>query len=121
MNLSGRVRELPRLSSIRGILASPLYPAVPQVLAGILFVLIVLYAFLGPAMGENNLAVVATWQLWWLLLPFSFLFLGRLWCTVCPIGAVNGLTEKIPFPLRRLPGALLKRVDSWTMGSLFLN
>ena len=120
MILSSRTRAISRASWPRSILRSPLYPVALQVAAGLLFILIYAYAFFGPAMGENNLAVVATWQLWWLLLPFSFLFLGRLWCTVCPIGAVNGLSEKVPFRWRKMPGALLRRSDAWIMGSLFL-
>lgn len=116
----GRLAGLPRFSFTRDILGSRLYPLTLQIVAGVVFVLVLLYAFLGPPMGENNFAVVVTWQLWWLLLPLSFPFLGRFWCGVCPVGAASELAQKVPVPGRLMPGAFLETGGAWIMGFLFL-
>ncbi|MBF8267630.1 MAG: hypothetical protein HW388_1138 [Dehalococcoidia bacterium] len=109
-----------RLSFFNSILASRLYPLVFQILSGAMFALVLLYAFLGPPLGEDNFAVVVTWRLWWLLLPLSFFLFGRLWCGVCPVGAVSDLAQKAPAPKRRIAGDFLKKGGPWIMGSLFL-
>lgn len=83
-------------------------------------ILVFVFALVGPPMGENNFAVVVTWKLWWLMLPLSFLFLGRLWCSICPVGAVTALSQKIPFQGRREPGPVLAKYGTWIMGGLFL-
>ena len=111
---------MPLLSFANAIFRSRLYPVAFQVIFGVVFGLVLLYAFFGPPMGENNFAVAVTWRLWWLALPFSFLLFGRLWCGVCPVGALSDLAQKAPVPGRRMPGAFLKEGGSWIMGLLFL-
>lgn len=112
--------DLFQLPLLRGVFLSRAYPLIPQAIALVLFALIIIYGFVGTPMGEDNFAVVATWRLWWLLLPFSFLLFGRLWCGVCPIGAVNGAAEKAPIPWRTSPGPFLRRYGAWIMGLFFL-
>ena len=70
--------DLFRFPLVKRIFSNRAYPLALQVASGLVFVAIILSGFLGPPHGEDNLAVVVTWMLWWLLLPFSFVFLGRL-------------------------------------------
>jgi ferredoxin len=63
--------------------------------------------------------VVVTWMLWWLLLPFSFLFLARLWCGICPLGAAVDLIQKALDYQRKLPGLLLRKSSAWIAGTSF--
>lgn len=112
--------DLLRFSPVRRLFASPTYPLAFQILSLAVLLLVFIFAWIGPPMGENNFAVVVTWKLWWLTLPLSFVFFGRLWCGVCPIGAVAASAQRIPFPGRRDPGQVLVRYGTWIMGALFL-
>lgn len=60
-------------------------------------------------------------MLWWLLLPFSFIFLARLWCGVCPLGAISDTVQKVFSYRRRPPGLLLKKYGVWIAGGSFLS
>jgi ferredoxin len=85
-----------------------------------LFVLIVAFSFAGTIKGGENLATVVTWGLWWTLIPFSFILLGRVWCAVCPITAVSDYLQRWLGGWGRLPGRFLKRYGVWIMSLSFL-
>ena len=105
---AGASFDLFRLPLFKTILSSRAYPVSLQVASSIVFAAIILYGFLGPPHGEDNFAVVVTWMLWWLLLPFSFVFLGRLWCGVCPLGGMSDAVQKVFAYKRRAPGLFLR-------------
>ena len=63
-----------------------------------------------------NFATVISWLVWWPMLAISYLLVGRVWCAVCPMGALSdilhrriGLNLKAPelFKKRWLVAALL--------------
>lgn len=53
----------------------------------------------------TNLATYFFWVLWMMGVVFIALFFGRAWCTVCPLGWLNGLFARIGLKLP-LPAAL---------------
>jgi ferredoxin len=80
-----------------------------SVQAGIaaLIALIILSGAAGNQRADANIAIVLTWGLWEPALVISTFFAGRLWCSVCPIGAASswldrtvGLRRKVPRFLR---------------------
>jgi len=52
-----------------------------------------------------NLANYFFWVLWIMLVVFVALLFGRAWCTVCPLGWLNGLLARVGLK-RELPGWL---------------
>ncbi len=100
--------------------SSRFYPSVFQIGASLVFTAIIIYGFLGPPHGEDNFAVVVTWMLWWLLLPFSFVLLARSWCGVCPLGAAGDLVQRVFAFQRRVPGLWLRKGGVWIAGLSFL-
>jgi transcriptional regulator with AAA-type ATPase domain/polyferredoxin len=48
------------------------------------------------------LVLLLTWKIWWPLLLLSLLFAGRVWCGVCPVFTIAGITQRwqrsIPIP-----------------------
>ena len=42
-----------------------------------------------------NFGTVFTWVVWWGALLLSFVFLGRAWCLVCPIGAAGEWVQRL--------------------------
>lgn len=50
------------------------------------FLLAILAGWLGTPVGNRNFAIVAVWIAWWaVLILVAVPFLGRAWCSVCPI------------------------------------
>ena len=39
-------------------------------------------------------ATAFVWDIWHPLLAFTILFIGRFWCSVCPLGAIHGLVSR---------------------------
>src|SRR3990172_4236348 len=71
------------------ILSNPLYPRLPQTIFLIVFVFALSALLWGPDSPQENFGSVMIWILWWPLIPLSFVFLGRIWCALCPWGALS--------------------------------
>jgi polyferredoxin len=97
------------------VLRHPRYPwAVRWFLIGFL-ILLIYSAFFGPNDARLNFATVMSWLVWWPLLAVSYLFLGRAWCAVCPMGALSDLVHRKLGLNRKAPGVLKKR---WLVATL---
>ena len=55
----------------------------------VLFTLVVVIGIWGTQVPSENFATMLIWVYWWSLVVFSFVFVGRIWCMVCPLGAVG--------------------------------
>ena len=53
----------------------------------------------------TNLATYGLWVLWLMAVVFVALLFGRLWCSFCPLGWLNGIVARIGLQLR-LPNGL---------------
>jgi polyferredoxin len=75
-----------------------------------IFILVIIVGIWGTQEPSQNLATMLIWVYWWSLVIFSFIFVGRIWCMVCPLGAagewtnrrVGTLNRKWPRALRNL-------------------
>lgn len=106
-----------RIDWIRKFLASRIFPRVPQVIIGCVFILTVLFLFFGPANAESNLGLTLGWYIGWPLLFFSFFFLARTWCSVCSFAVPGTLLQNIVKPTRKTP-EFIKKYSGWIMGIL---
>lgn len=76
------------------LLKNPLFPWVGRwMLIGFLVVL-TYAAFFGPSDPRLNFATVMSWVVWWPLLAISYLVVGRVWCAVCPMGALSDIIHR---------------------------
>ena len=73
----------------RKILGSKLYPRLPQALVLYIFFYIIFALLWGPDDTATNFGLVSIWILWWPLIPLTFVLLGRVWCALCPWGAIT--------------------------------
>lgn len=98
------------------LLIHPFFPWLGRWFAIGMFVLLTYAAFFGPRDPRLNFATVISWLVWWPMLAISYLLVGRVWCAVCPMGALSdilqrriGLNLKAPelFKKRWLVAALL--------------
>jgi hypothetical protein len=62
--------------------------------------------------AKTNLVNLAIWGLWWPLMVWTAVLLGRVWCVACPLEFVSSTAEnlgrKIGFTQRPLPGWLAR-------------
>ncbi len=112
-------RAMVELRALTRLLGAWWYPRVFQIAALVALAFIFYFAFTGNPHGENNLATVLTWRVWWALLPLSLLLFGKLWCAICPLAVLSDLTQKFA-PLRRVTPRWLREHGAWVMLILFV-
>jgi transcriptional regulator with AAA-type ATPase domain/polyferredoxin len=83
-----------RQDSIRAFFTSRLYPWGLQAVMATIFSIIFVLAFLGSQKPGQNISLVLVWGLWWPLFTISWFVGARIWCAICPMGAVNDLLNR---------------------------
>lgn|GEM_PF-6616568 len=86
--------------SMNALLLSRWFPTAFQILFVIAMVAFSYLALQPIRRAETNPATAAIWTVWWPLLPFTVFFLGRLWCALCPAGAMGDWVQRL-FPTTR--------------------
>lgn len=95
--------NLLKLDQIRNIFASKLYPVGIQVLTAGFFSLLFFFAFMGNQSPDANVTLLLVWALWWPMLAISWFFGARIWCSICPMGAVNDLLNRFCSMKKKVP------------------
>jgi len=65
---------------------------------------------------NTNAANLIVWSYWWPMVILSAVFLGRVWCTVCPMELVTSLASKVG--LKREPPAFLR--SGWVITGFYI-
>jgi polyferredoxin len=65
---------------------------------------------------NTNEANLIVWSYWWPLIILSAIFLGRVWCTVCPMELVTSLASKVG--LKRHPPVFLR--SGWAITIFYI-
>ncbi|MBN1974376.1 MAG: 4Fe-4S binding protein [Sedimentisphaerales bacterium] len=95
--------NLLKIKYIGGLFRASWFPLVPQMVMLIVFILLVAGG-LGVTASDpdliyrlryTNLANLIVWSYWWPLIIIAAIFLGRLWCTVCPVELITYYAGKI--------------------------
>ncbi|MGB3211718.1 MAG: sigma 54-interacting transcriptional regulator [Desulforhopalus sp.] len=109
--------NLLRLGWMQKFLSSWVFPRVPQVVIGCVFLLTILFLFFGPSNPQSNIGLTLGWYVGWPLLFFSFFFLARTWCSVCSFAVPGTLLQNIVKPTRKTP-IFIKNNSGWIMAVL---
>lgn len=88
-----------------------------QVVLLIGFIVLIYLAFFDIQDGGRNLSTKLVWTIWWAAVIFTFVLVGRLWCYMCPVGAVSEWTSRAVKSDRKIPRALR---NVWIANLLFL-
>lgn len=116
---SNSPRNLLDSKLLKGFIKSKWYPVVFQIPAVFVFGLIMYLLLLGPAEIEDNFGSALTWILWWPLIPFFFLLIGRFWCAVCPFATISDWVQKLVGLKRPIP-RWLKKYGVWIIDAFFI-
>jgi polyferredoxin len=75
----------------------------------LVFILIIIAGLFDIQQGDRNIATLLMWTIWWAAIIFTFVFVGRVWCMMCPFGAVQdwlgrlfSLNRDFPKPVRNI-------------------
>lgn len=103
--------DLGRFTFVR-YLTSPRVLAVMRALVAVVFAAIVAASLLRSGTPAGSFANALTWGLWEPALFVLFLFVGRVWCTICPLSTAGRLAARIG-NFDRPPGAWIKNYSGW--------
>ena len=106
--------DIPAVKSI--FRARYFQPSIQLVLLLFLFILIFL-AFFDIQDSARNLSVIIIWTIWWAGIIFTFVLAGRLWCFMCPVGAISEWMSRVFKPRWIYPENLQ---NMWLANTLFI-
>lgn len=86
--------NLLKVPAVLQILKSRYYPKAAHLLTIPFFGLIIGLGLFGPQEPDRNAMLILTWAFWEPILILGILFAGRIWCSVCPMGAMGSLTQQ---------------------------
>jgi polyferredoxin len=67
---------------------------------------LIILAFMDVQDSGKNLSTILIWTIWWAGIIFTFVLVGRMWCLMCPVGAVSEWSSRIFKPHRIFPAKL---------------
>jgi len=80
--------DLLRIPLINRLMKHRAFQFALQLPNALIFLLVIVAGIWGTQLGDKNFATVITWLVWWAVIIFTFLFLSRTWCMVCPLVSV---------------------------------
>jgi DNA-binding NtrC family response regulator len=101
--------NLLQFSKIKAFFKSRFYPVGLQIITASVFSLIFILAFLGSRSPDSNVTVLLVWAMWWPMLTVSWFVGARIWCSVCPMGAVNDLFNRVGTKKFKVPAFIRNR------------
>lgn len=112
--------DLLSFTPVRNLFQSRRYPEAAHFVTVPFIALIIGLGLFGPQEPERNLALPLTWGFWEPTLVVGALFAGRLWCSVCPLGAISVMVRKIAGLKRTVPSWIRNRGFLFTAAGIAL-
>ncbi len=112
--------NLMQVSEVGGMLKSKAFPTAVQLSIAPFIALIIALGFLGSQSSTKNIILILVWGFWEPLVVVSSLFAARIWCAVCPVGALSGLLSKLTGLKKRVPLFIRKHGYYFSSGGLAL-
>ena len=93
---SENYRDIIKQSSVLKFLVTSRWPQIILILVALgLVYIVILTTFFGTKMSGRNLGVLLMWAIWlFLLIAIMTPFLGRIWCTICPLPFFGDLFQR---------------------------
>lgn len=86
--------NLLKVPAVLRVLRSRYYPRAAHLLTIPFAALIIGLGLFGPREPDRNAMLILTWAFWEPALILGVVFAGRMWCSVCPMGAIGSLTQQ---------------------------
>ena len=106
--------DISKNSLFKNILKAKYFPFSLQIIMLIVFILLIIGGIgistsdsaFAKILRNTNLANLIVWSFWWPLIIYFSIFMGRIWCMVCPVELINsgasiiGLRKNFPSSLQ---------------------
>ena len=86
--------NLLQYAPVMKLFKSRLYPRAGILVTAPFIALLIGLGLFGAQEPDRNIALILTWGLWEPMLIMSAFFAARMWCSVCPVGALSGLVRR---------------------------
>ncbi len=83
----------------------------------ILLLILIFIAMSDIQDSGRNISAILVWTIWWAGIIFTFVLVGRLWCFMCPVGALSEWASRIFKPHRLFPPKLR---NVWLANVMFI-
>lgn len=94
---------------LRSFLKSAWFQPVFQIPVLLIFLIIIAAGLFDIQQGDRNIATLLMWTIWWAAIIFTFVLVGRIWCMMCPFGAIQdwigrliSMNKDFPKPMRNV-------------------
>jgi len=104
-----RKPDLLKIGFINRMVKSRKFQFLTQLPMVFLYFLLILAGVYGTSNPSKNISTVGLWTIWWILIIFAILFVGKLWCLMCPIAAVGDWIQRGSFYKKENKGISLNR------------
>jgi ferredoxin len=91
---------------LHSFLKSAWFQPVFQVPVLLVFLVIIAAGLFDIQQGDRNIATLLMWTIWWAAIIFTFVLVGRIWCMMCPFGAIQDWIGRLISMNRDFPRAL---------------
>jgi len=120
-----RLDLLSHVPGLRQFLLSKWYPEGIWYIMMAIFVPVIILGFVGEQSRGNSITLNLFWAWWWSCYLFLFVFLGRIWCAVCPFMITGEWVRRLSlklFPRQQLSwnNKWLNRWGAWLLFAGFL-
>ncbi len=96
LNMSvGQKMNILDIPSVKRFLKSAWFLPVFQIPMLVFFIIIIFAGLFDVQMGDRNIATLLMWTIWWAGIIFTFVFFGRIWCMMCPYGALQDWVQRL--------------------------
>jgi len=106
---AGQKLNLLDIPWIKKFFKSAWFQPVFQIPTLVFFLVIIAAGLFDIQQGDRNIATILMWTIWWAAIIFTFVFVGRVWCMMCPFGAIQdwlgrlfSLNRDFPKPVRNI-------------------
>lgn len=100
---SGQKMNLLDIPWFKRFLKSAWFQPVFQIPVLLVFLVIMIAGLFDIQQGDRNIATLLMWTIWWAGIIFTFVFVGRIWCMMCPFGAVQDWIGRLKSMNRDFP------------------
>ncbi|MFI5294306.1 MAG: 4Fe-4S binding protein [Thermodesulfovibrionales bacterium] len=94
---------------LRSFFKSAWFQPVFQIPVLLIFLIIIAAGLFDIQQGDRNIATLLMWTIWWAAIIFTFVLVGRIWCMMCPFGAIQdwigrliSMNKDFPKPMRNV-------------------
>lgn len=92
---TGQKMNILDIPSVKRFFKSAWFQPVFQIPMLVFFIIIIIAGLFDVQMGDRNIATLLMWTIWWAGIIFTFVFFGRIWCMMCPYGALQDWIQRL--------------------------